>query len=96
VGGTDLLERVKVHSDPAADTPWQALLWNDPVNLADVVTKVLIKVLGIDEPTAHRLMMTAHMEGKAAVYSGTQEQAQAIADKLGSFNLWATVEKAGS
>lgn len=95
VGGTDLLERVQIHPDTTADLPWNTLLWNDPVNLADVVTKVLMKVLKVDEPSAHRMMMIAHMEGKAAVFSGNQEECEAICTKLGGFNLWATIEKAG-
>lgn len=94
IGGTGTLEQtdLSLHTD----TPWQTLLHNDPVNLAEVVTTVLMTVLGIGKDAAERLMMTAHIDGKVGVFSGTQAECEAIAVRLGAYSLWATIEKAGA
>lgn len=93
-GGTQLLERAQENT--SADTPWQVLLHNDPVNLTDYVTKVLMTVLPCDKDTAERFMLLAHTEGRTAVASGGREQCEAIANKLMAHTLWATLEKSGS
>lgn len=93
-GGLGLLESTLEATN--LDVPWNTLLWNDPVNLAPVVSGVLVKVLKVSPQKAQSLMLTAHVEGKAAVYSGSQEACQQIADALASFALWATIEKAGA
>ena len=36
-----------VSSDVAPDVPWQAIVWNDPVNLMSYVTYVLQKLFGL-------------------------------------------------
>lgn len=93
-GGTGLLERTDLAA--ASDTPWQTLLWNDPVNLEHVVTHVLMEVLGCPKDRAQMLMLRAHTEGRAAIFDGPQDKCQSIADRLGAHGLWATIEKAGS
>ena len=61
---TDLDEVV----DP--DRPWVTIVWNDPVNLMNYVTYVLQELFGYDKPTATKLMLQVHHEGKAIVSSG--------------------------
>jgi len=46
-----------VTEDVAADVPWQAIVWNDPVNLMSYVTYVLQKLFGYPEPKATALML---------------------------------------
>lgn len=94
LGSTDVLERVQ--EDTSTDTPWQTLLWNDPVNLVDYVTAVLMQVLECDQAKAEHHMMVAHTEGKAAVFSGTRDKAELIAEKLMAKTLFASIEKSGS
>ena len=54
------------------DLPWQAVVWNDPVNLMSYVTYVLQKLFGYPEPKATALMLDVHHKGKAAVKPGVR------------------------
>ena len=45
-----------VTEDVASDVPWQAIVWNDPVNLMSYVTYVLQKLFGYPEQKATALM----------------------------------------
>jgi ATP-dependent Clp protease adaptor protein ClpS len=92
--GTAVLERVQ--DLISADTPWQVLLHNDPVNLATYVTGVLTAVLKCSRETAERYMLLAHTEGRTAVADGTLEHCETIANQLMGHTLWATLDKAGS
>lgn len=76
------------------DVPYDVLLWNDPVTLMDVVVRVLRKVFGYDADKAEQLMMTAHLEGKVAVWSGERERATRYCLELGANGLQSTVAKA--
>lgn len=77
----------------AGDTPWQAVVWNDPVNLMSYVTYVLQKLFGYPEPKATALMLDVHHKGKAAVSSGTKEKVEGDVAKLHAAGLWATMEQ---
>jgi len=90
-GGLGVLERPDESLHP--ENPWKVLLWNDPVNVMSFVVGVLQEVLKCTEAEADRYMLTAHVEGKAAVFTGTQDEATAIAAELSSYSLWATTEK---
>jgi ATP-dependent Clp protease adaptor protein ClpS len=76
-----------------ADTPWQAIVWNDPVNLMSYVTYVLQKIFGYPEPQATALMMDVHHKGKAAVSSGDKEKIEGDVAKLHAAGLWATMQR---
>jgi ATP-dependent Clp protease adaptor protein ClpS len=75
------------------DTPWVAIVWNDPVNLMSYVRRVLQKLFGYSYEQAHELMMQVHTEGKAVVSSGRREQMEADVQALHGYGLWATVQK---
>lgn len=77
----------------AADTPWQAVVWNDPVNLMSYVTYVLQKLFGYPEPKATALMLDVHHKGKAAVSSGDREKIEGDVAKLHAAGLWATMQR---
>jgi ATP-dependent Clp protease adaptor protein ClpS len=57
----------------AADTPWQTIVWNDPVNLMSYVTWVFQKLFGFDKDKATALMLDVHHKGRATVTSGSRE-----------------------
>jgi ATP-dependent Clp protease adaptor protein ClpS len=76
-----------------ADTPWQAIVWNDPVNLMSYVTYVLQKLFGYPEPKATALMLDVHNKGKAAVSSGDKEKVEGDVAKLHAAGLWATMQR---
>lgn len=75
--------------------PYEVLLWNDPVNVFDYVAYVLQKIFGYDEAKAERLMLIAHNEGRAAVWSGEQQRCIAYAQALHGYGLQATVAGGG-
>jgi ATP-dependent Clp protease adaptor protein ClpS len=77
----------------AAETPWQAVVWNDPVNLMSYVTYVLQKLFGYPEPKATALMLDVHHKGKAAVSSGDREKIENDVAKLHAAGLWATMQR---
>src|SRR3954453_16879155 len=80
--------------DDTGDVPWQAIVWNDPVNLMSYVTYVLQKLFGYPEPKATALMLDGHNKGKAAVSSGDKEKVEGDVAKLHAAGLWATLQKA--
>lgn len=79
--------------DVAGDTPWQAVVWNDPVNLMSYVTYVLQKVFGYPEPKATALMLDVHHKGKAAVSAGDKDKIETDVAKLHAAGLWATMQR---
>ena len=76
----------------AEDRPWIVLVWNDPINLMSYVTFVLQKLFGYDLEKATALMLDVHNKGRAAVASGTREQAELHVFRLHEHGLWATLE----
>ncbi len=79
--------------DSVGDVPWQAIVWNDPVNLMSYVTYVLQKLFGYPEPKATALMLDVHHKGKAAVSSGDKDKIEGDVAKLHAAGLWATMQK---
>lgn len=82
-----------VDDDVSPDTPWQAIVWNDPVNLMSYVTYVLQTLFGYPEPTANKLMLDVHHKGRAAVSSGDKDKIEADVAKLHAAGLWATMQR---
>jgi ATP-dependent Clp protease adaptor protein ClpS len=76
-----------------ADVPWQAVVWNDPVNLMSYVTYVLQKLFGYPESKATALMLDVHNKGKAAVSAGDKDKIEADVAKLHAAGLWATMQR---
>ena len=73
---------------------WNVLVFDDPVNLMDYVTKVFQKVFGYARPKAEHLMMTVHTAGKALVWTGERERAELYVQQLHGYQLQASLEKA--
>ena len=73
------------------DVPWNVIVWNDPVTLMSYVVLVLRRLLGYDHPTATKLMLQVHNEGKAVVATQPREQAEVTVAQLHAFGLQATV-----
>jgi ATP-dependent Clp protease adaptor protein ClpS len=75
------------------DTPWQTIVWNDPVNLMSYVTWVFQKLFGYDKEKATALMMDVHHKGRATVTSGSREKVEGDVAKLHAAGLWATMQR---
>lgn len=74
-------------------TPWKVIVFDDPVNLMEHVTRVLQKVFGYSREKAENLMMQVHQSRKAVVWSGPREKAEMYVQQLHGFQLHAGLEK---
>lgn len=84
-------ERIEVDLDSAKDEPWTVLVLNDPVTLMSYVVLVLRRLFGFDEPTATRLMLQVHTQGRAAVAHGNREECLRNVRRLHQHGLQATM-----
>jgi len=75
------------------DTPWVAIVWNDPVNLMSYVAYVFRHHFGYPPAKADKLMMQVHEEGRSVVSTGTREEMEADVEAMHSYGLWATLQK---
>ena len=76
------------------DKPWQVVVLDDPVNLMDYVSRILIRIFGFSREKADELMMAVHQQGRAIVWTGGREKGEMYVNQLHSAQLHATLEKA--
>jgi ATP-dependent Clp protease adaptor protein ClpS len=73
--------------------PYKVLIHNDDYNAMDYVVFALlhsVNILSVQE--AERIMLTAHLTGKAVVVVCPKEVAEYYQERLLSYNLTATIE----
>jgi ATP-dependent Clp protease adaptor protein ClpS len=75
------------------DRTWHVVVWNDPITLMSYVVLVLRRLFGYDVPTATRLMLQVHNEGRAVVATQPREQAEISVAHLHAFGLQATLAR---
>jgi len=75
------------------DTPWVAIVWNDPINLMTYVSYVFQKLFGYSRAKADELMLDVHEKGRAAVSTGSREKVELDVFRLHEHGLWATMEQ---
>lgn len=76
-----------------ADTPWQVVVHNDPINLMTYVTMVFQKVFGFTREKAEKHMLEVHHQGRSIVWSGLRERAELYVQQLHGYLLLATLER---
>ncbi|GAC1327759.1 MAG: ATP-dependent Clp protease adapter ClpS [Chloroflexota bacterium] len=75
--------------------PWSVILHNDDHNDMVYVIRCLVKAVpNIGAARAMKIMLEAHNHGKAVVTRCPLELAELYRDRLESFGLTATIEKA--
>jgi ATP-dependent Clp protease adaptor protein ClpS len=75
--------------------PYKVILHNDDHNEMVYVVQCLMKTVpGLGAARATRIMLEAHNRGKAVVTTCPLELAELYRDRLQSFGLTATIEKA--
>ena len=80
---------------PRALDPFKVVLHNDDHNSMDHVVRALTQsVPGIGLRKAFRIMLEAHKSGKAVVIVCPLEPAELYRDRLQTFGLTATIERA--
>jgi ATP-dependent Clp protease adaptor protein ClpS len=92
-GGASPFTEVEDKTSEAVDTPWNVVVYNDPVNLMSYVTKVFIKVLGFSLEKAEQHMMEVHKKGRSVVWSGARERAELYTQQLHAALLLASLER---
>jgi ATP-dependent Clp protease adaptor protein ClpS len=75
---TETVEQTRTRRIP----PYNVLIHNDDHHSMQFVVEVLCKVLGINVERAIDFMMTAHTQGRAAVWTGTKEGAELKAEQI--------------
>jgi len=71
---------------------WRVVFLNDAVSRMTYVVLVLRKVFGFDETTATVHMREAHEHGRAILWVGPRERAEAYVFSLRQWHLMAIVE----
>lgn len=89
---TDTLTRTD--EETALDVPWNVVVHDDPVNLMQYVTYVLMKIFGYSEKKAQILMMQVHQESRSIVWTGDREKAEFYVQQLQAHQLKTSLEKA--
>ncbi len=75
--------------------PYAVILHNDDYHEMNYVVQALVKsVPGLSSDEAVRIMMEAHNSGKAIVITCPLEQAELYRDRIRTFGLGVTIEKA--
>jgi len=75
---------------------WNVIVDNDPVNLMQYVVRVLRRIFGFDLTTANKLMLDVHNKGKAVVWTGSKEPAEAYLLELQKAQLSCHLEEANN
>lgn len=89
----DLDEITLTETDTDLDTPWNVIVYDDPVNLMNFVTLVLKRVFGYSQEKAESLMIEVHKAGKSVVWTGEREKAELYVQQLQSFQLLAAMKR---
>ncbi|MBF4560752.1 ATP-dependent Clp protease adapter ClpS [Microbacterium sp. VKM Ac-2870] len=87
------LEDMRLVESAVVSQPWQAVVWNDPVNLMSYVVHVFRTYFGYSRERAEHLMLLVHHEGHAVVAEGAREQMELHVQAMHDYGLWATVRK---
>ena len=90
---TDTLTRTD--EETSLDVPWNVVVHDDPVNLMQYVTFVLMKIFGYDKKRSTVLMMQVHKLGRSIVWTGEREKAEFYVQQLQAQQLKTTLEKVG-
>ncbi len=93
MGNTETISKEDHATDLNADRPWITVVWDDPVNLMSYVAHIFMVFFGYSKVKATELMMKVHVEGRAAVSSGTREEMERDVAGLHGYGLWATLQR---
>ena len=75
--------------------PYRVILHNDDHHSMDEVVLALLKsVPGLNRRKAILIMLGAHLHGRATVVVCPREQAEYYAERIGTYGLTATIERA--
>ena len=91
MSGVDI--QTETQTSTEHDTPWNVVVWDDPVNLMNYVEYVFQKVFGYPRELARKLMLEVHNQGKSLVATEAREQAELHLQQLHQYGLRATLQR---
>lgn len=91
---TDEITIAETETDVDLDTPWNVIVYDDPVNLMSFVTLVIKRVFGYPQEKAEAMMLEVHKLGQSVVWTGPKEKAELYVQQLQSHQLLAAMKKA--
>jgi len=95
VATTETRPDIGTESKPVVLPPWSVILHNDDHNdMLHVVQSLVKSVPNLGTVRATKIMLEAHNHGKAIVITCPLELAELYRERLESFGLTATIEKA--
>ena len=74
-------------------TPWNTVVWDDPVNLMTYVSWVFRSYFGFSTERADALMLQVHNAGSAIVATGTREEMERHVVAMHGYGLLSTLTK---
>lgn len=77
----------------AVDTPWNVVVYDDPVNLMTYVTMIFRRIFNFSREKAEHHMLEVHRNGRSLIWSGAREQAEVYVQELHAALLLAKLEK---
>ena len=86
-------DRPDVDDVVAGDSPWNVVVWNDPVNLMEYVVYVFRKLFGHSRGGGHPLDARRPSRRAGVVACGPREKSEVDCYRLHHYGLWATLEK---
>jgi ATP-dependent Clp protease adaptor protein ClpS len=92
-GAPDVTLEPEVVVEESLDIPWSVVVHNDPINLMDYVTKVIMRIFGYPKEKAERHMMEVHKAGRSILWTGGRERAEFFVEQLQQHLLVATMEQ---
>ena len=92
-GAASPLPELEEVTNEELETPWNVVVYNDPVNLMSYVTKIFMKILGFSLEKAEQHMMEVHKLGRSIVWSGERERAEFYVQQLHGALLLTSLER---
>ncbi|MEX2577618.1 MAG: ATP-dependent Clp protease adapter ClpS [Verrucomicrobiales bacterium] len=91
---TDEITITETETETDLESPWNVIVYDDPVNLMSFVTLVIKRVFGYPQEKAEAMMLEVHRTGKSVVWTGAREKAELYVQQLQSHQLLAAMKKA--
>ncbi len=84
----------KTEQNTQLETPWNVIVHDDPVNLMEYVTKILMKVFNYSQGKAEKMMVEVHTLGRSVVWTGDKERVELYVQQLQAAQLTTSMEQA--
>ncbi|HET6382334.1 MAG TPA: ATP-dependent Clp protease adaptor ClpS [Armatimonadota bacterium] len=85
---------INISGEPALGGPWVVILYNDEYHGIDEVVLQVQKATGCSLEKAVLITFTAHTEGRAICYDGTETECERVAGVLRQIRLQVETDRA--